>query len=398
MQDSINKCKRIYYINNRYPEKRCVIDKCTGYQYINMDQDGIISRVFDKIIQSIGHKYSRAKGEKTLSVYTYTRRNGVIHTFNSCIKSQMPWICTFESVVPRTNCTRKRDWDKIDHLTCKAAKLLAKDNCLQCLALSEAAYKLQKDFLSSLKGRVSEGDIEKIKSKTTVLHPPQEVLITQAEIVKKFSSANKKEFIFVGHDFFRKGGKEIVDTLKKLENEYNFHLTIISKMEYDDYASMATKEERDEYLEFFEDCDWITYYEEMDNEQVIQLCKNMHIGLLPTFADTYGYSVLEMQACGCTMVTTDIRALPEINNSQCGYICHLPHDEFGEAYYYSAEQRKEMKQNLKRELEVTFKEILAAQMSQLCEKAINSVKRIEKMHNPKLYGEYIKKYIEQKKN
>lgn len=396
MHDRINRYKIIYYISNNYPEERCVINKCAGFDYVSIEQEKTVKKILDKILQSIRNRYSNIKGEKTLSAYAYAHRDGVIHTFNCCIKSRTPWICTFESVVPRTNCTRKRDWNEIDRLTCKTTKLLAKENCLQCLALSEAAYRLQMDFLLKLKGRLSNKEIEIIKSKILVLHPPQEVLTTENDIVKKFSMTNKKEFIFVGHDFFRKGGKEVVDTLRKLESKYDFHLTIVSKMEYDDYASKATKEERDEYLAFFEDCDWITYYEEMDNEQVIRLCKDMHIGLLPTFADTYGYSVLEMQASGCTMITTDVRALPEINNSRCGYICHLPHDEFGEAYYHSVKQRKEMKQNLMRELEVTFKEVLGAPMSELCEKAINSVRRIEKMHDPKIYGECIKNILNEK--
>ena len=41
------------------------------------------------------------------------------------------------------------------------------------------------------------------------------------------------------------------------------------------------------------------------------------VGLLPTWAESYGYSVLEMQACGLPVVTTNIRALPETN--VCGW-------------------------------------------------------------------------------
>lgn len=386
--------QKVYYMSNRYPEERCIINKCPDCYYSNIQQDGKIKKWGDKILQGIAHRYSYFKGEKTLSVYTYLQRRGIIHVFNICIKSKMPWICTFESIVPRTNCTRKRDWKKIDNLTYNSVKLLTQNNCVQCLALSEATYKLQMDFLMALRGRVSEKDIEKIRNKTKVLHPPQPVILQEDEIKEKFLK-NKKEFIFVGHDFFRKGGKEMLEVLKELKQKYDFHLTIVSRLEYNDYASKATQGEKETSLAFIKNCDWITYYEEMDNEQVIQLCKQMHIGLLPTFADTYGYSVLEMQACGCTMVTTDIRALPEINNTECGYICHLPQDEFGEAYYQTEEQRLKMKYILKTELKRELTAVVEASMNELCDKAIKSMKRIAEKHDPQEYGASIKKIIDQ---
>ena len=385
--------KQIYYISSNYPEKRCIIGKCPEYQYVDIHSEQSLKTKFDRIIQLFHHKYSQLKGEKTLGVYTYLKRNGVIHTFNYCIKSKTPWICTFETVIPRTNLTRSRDWHTIDRTTYKAVKLLAKDNCLQCLALSNAAYQFQMNFLHSLKGVLSDKDIEKIMEKTSVLHPPQKQYCTLSEIQSKFQNADKKEFIFVGHDFFRKGGKELIDTLSELKRDYDFHLTVISRLEYNDYASQTTEQDQLQYLKILQESDWISYYKELDNEKVIQLCKEKHIGLLPTFHDTYGYSVLEMQACGCTIVTTDIRALPEINNSECGYICHLPHDEFGESYYSTSEERDSMKQQLKQELEKILKEILDTPMDALCTKALASAKRIDTYHSPEAYGNKIKEII-----
>ncbi len=43
------------------------------------------------------------------------------------------------------------------------------------------------------------------------------------------------------------------------------------------------------------------------------------IGMLPSYADTYGFSVLEAQA-GNAVITTDIRALPEVNNPAVGWL------------------------------------------------------------------------------
>ena len=58
----------------------------------------------------------------------------------------------------------------------------------------------------------------------------------------------------------------------------------------------------------------IFYHKILFNSEVMNILKNTHVGLLPTYADTYGYSVLEAQSFGCPVITTNIRAMPEINN------------------------------------------------------------------------------------
>lgn len=42
--------------------------------------------------------------------------------------------------------------------------------------------------------------------------------------------------------------------------------------------------------------------------------KKAHVCLLPTWMDTFAYSVLEAQACGTPVISTSLRALTEINN------------------------------------------------------------------------------------
>lgn len=37
-----------------------------------------------------------------------------------------------------------------------------------------------------------------------------------------------------------------------------------------------------------EESSWITHYEALPNSEVIDLCRKAHMGLMPTFADTYG--------------------------------------------------------------------------------------------------------------
>ena len=397
----------IYYINKNYPEKRCVIDRALEEQYIRIAAAGSIDSfkaVIEKFQHAFAHRYSHYMGEKTLSCYWLMKRGGVVHTFNSCISGRNKWCATFETILPRTNYTRSgmKDSNGVDWITKRNFRLLAKENCLGCMALSQATYELQMSALDKMKDYLSVQEIEAIRDKTMVLHPPQELMVTRDEILSKFENIENLELIFVGHDFFRKGGKELLDCLMSYEGQTpadsalyqcgckKIHLTVVSSLEYGDYASKATYEEMVAYKELLQQEEWITYYETLPNDRVMELCKNAHIGLLPTFADTYGYSVLEMQACGCAMLTTDIRSLPEINNDNCGWMCHLPQNEYKEAYYRTEEERVELKRMLAEQLQEQLRNVLSAASETLLKKALASWERVEEMHDPVKYSDALK--------
>lgn len=399
----------IYHIGNSYPEKRCILNRISECNYVPLATAGTVNSfksMIEKMYHAFAHRYSGYKGEKTLSCYWLMKRDGVVHTFNSCISGKNKWFATFETILPRTNYTRSgmADPNGADKNTIHQFKLLAKGNCLACMALSQATYNIQMSALDKMADHLSQEEIDAIRKKTIVLHPPQESLVTEDEIVCKFQTGNKLELIFVGHDFFRKGGKELIDCLieyrKKMKNTqilgekyHQIHLTVISSMKYGDYASHATIEEMIEYKELLQREEWITFYETLPNEKVLELCKKAHIGLLPTFADTYGYSVLEMQACGCAMVTTDIRSLPEINNEDCGWICHLPQNELKEALYRTEEERAELKKILREELMIQLENAFSESQEELLNKALNSWERVVRVHNPEHYSEMLKQCL-----
>lgn len=126
-----------------------------------------------------------------------------------------------------------------------------------------------------------------------------------------------------------KGGRELIQVLSEFEDLYDFKLTLVSSLLYDDYFTHTPYEGMAEYREMIRNKAWIDYYETLPNEKVLEKCKQANVGLLPSVGDTYGYSVLEMQAAGCPVITTNIRAFPEIDSEECGWICSLPVNELG---------------------------------------------------------------------
>ena len=105
------------------------------------------------------------------------------------------------------------------------------------------------------------------------------------------------------------------------------------------------------------------------------------MGLLPTWADTYGYSALEAMAAGCAVVSTDIRALPEINDTETGWLIPTEKDSWGNAILGNAQERKAFSLHLEDQLLATFEEMIRNPV-QILTKSQAGLKRIRAKHDP----------------
>lgn len=320
-------------------------------------------------------------------------RADVVHTFNSvCRIGNLPWVVTFESTIPRTNQTVGRPWEKEsriftpDRFTRKSLQSLADNSCKACIALSESARRIQNKMLDSM--NIDSSVRTSIRGKMHVIHPPQEVFCTESAVREKYKSISScMEILFVGHDVFRKGGVQLVEAHKKVQYKGKIHLTVVSNLGYEQFATI---EEKHKWANLLENVKWITWFASLPNEKVMELCKKAHIGCLPTLQDTYGYSILEMQACGVPVITTNVRACPEINNETNGWIVPLTLDDIGgEAIRYTERDKENRKVELFQGLERCLNAILK-KPDVIEEKAIQSLRRIESEHSP---GEYAEKMM-----
>ena len=134
---------------------------------------------------------------------------------------------------------------------------------------------------------------------------------------------------------------------------------------------------------------WIRWYPKLKNDKTIELMKNSHIGLLPTYADTYGFSVLELQATGCPCITTNVRALPEINNFDTGWVIDVPKQQSGEAIYATKDDRNVISKLIRNGLEKTIHEIFTDR-SIIAQKAEKSIARIKEHHSVERYAARMK--------
>ena len=389
--------KIIGYIKSTYPEIRCVIDKGgDGCRYIKIGQvnDFLIRcrRALPKIVGRVFHRPEKTNWNHRAIFKPFGKQSvDLIHTFNAVCDTDTPWVSTFETIIPRTNITCSPNVhggkpQEMDKITKRGFELLGQDSCRAVIALSEANKKIQ---LMEME-RLNVPNREQIARKIRVCHPPQPVLISEEACNHKFDNVNKGlEFIFVGRPFFRKGGAQVVDALTELRKQYpDIHLTVVSGLRYGDDVSRSTAEDKEKYKKLMEESSWITHYEALPNSDVIDLCRKAHVGLLPTFADTYGYSVLEMQACGCPVITTDVRALPEINREECGYLIHVPKHLSTEAKYARQEDLEILKETVYQGLYSQIKDILENRGA-LKEKSAQCIRRIAEEHSPEKYARFL---------
>ena len=329
-------------------------------------------------VEKIWHWITGQGYVKLLKSFAIPRGNypGLIHSFNSIVVSSNPWVVSFETSLPRETripCFFKR----------YVFKRFADDNCIGLVALSECA---RRRFLSDLninKSYITNEQLEHICDKVSVLHPPQDVLLSFEEKLNTVNFDGALKLALVGHDFYRKGGLELLLALDVLLDEgLKINLSIVGKMSAGDYASLAgaTEVEQAEAI-IKKHSGPINLMGSLSSTKVLGILKSSHIVCLPTLGETYGYSVLEGQAAGCAAITTNIRALPEINNDECGWVIQVPKLSNGDGDLGSSEKRNYFREVLVRGLILALREAYGDRV-QLLSKARASLARIHRDHDP----------------
>ncbi|HZK17537.1 MAG TPA: glycosyltransferase family 4 protein [Anaerolineaceae bacterium] len=322
----------------------------------------------------------------------------ILHFSNGVSYGRTPWISHFETLLPRfSNVLQRYDGKnklplKMTPLNERGFNALQSPSCKRIIAWSQCAAEFQRDLLSELPFEERDSILEKM----VVLHPPQEVLRLQVE-QRQYDHSNPIRFILVGNGFFRKGGREVLRAFENLiDTELApIKLVIVSSFRLDSYSAKETQADKDWAIQFIQDhSDWIEHFDNLLHDKVLELMKNCDVGLLPTYADSYGFSVLEEQACGLPVISTDVRALPEINNTSVGWIIRVPKNELGEALYSTPEERDRLSQQIQSGMEAIVSSIVA-DPSVIYTKALASIERIRDMHDPQVYAQKLREIYQE---
>ena len=382
---------------NYYAYQRNVINRLDDVEYVRVrDAFSLTNSIRGRINTRIGKPLFSAFDWNNVFYDANLNKVDIFHLWNGVSLGKTPWVTTFETLVPRyasvlemyQSITHWRKIKKKRWLIKRSLEGLASNACKQIIAMSNAALRIQSRWLETCPEYA-----DAIRDKMMVLHPPQPTPLKSFED-KKLDIDSVIQFMFVGAHFFRKGGLEILETLIKLKEQYKYpiELIIVSSLGTKDYVFPRGETEKTKYVEYLieENASWITHYPHLPNQDVLRLMRKAHIGLLTTYADTYGYSVLEFQSMGCPVITTNVRALPEINNDNVGWVISVPKNDSGEGLYKTREERMVMSETIRNGLEQIVHKIFSNR-SEIIPKANASIARIQHHHDPKKHSLALRK-------
>ncbi|MDE7272485.1 MAG: hypothetical protein K2N95_05400 [Lachnospiraceae bacterium] len=210
------------YLDTNYAEQRLIIDRVEDAGYT------VLPKELKKISCTDEEYGGRMSDFKMAADASYCPERvpaevDIIHVFNMVCMTDRPWIASFETCLPRI--PLKSSFEKAYYR--QLSEAIVSDSCKGILALCKNAYDIH---CSSLRQNLPTDTAERIIKKTGVLHPPQEILISDAAFEQKHD-VEQVHFIFVGNAFFIKGGREMLKVLSGFENRYDFKLTLISSLQ-----------------------------------------------------------------------------------------------------------------------------------------------------------------------
>ncbi len=263
--------------------------------------------------------------------YSYlSHKVHVLHFFDGLSLGSAPWVSTCESMLPYNFKNQDNDLFRL------AIDKIAGPSCKKVMFLSKNAMARQKEYL---KGFPDERSV--IEKKSEVLYPPQYLLVRNIDD-KKIEYTNELKFIFVGGHFFRKGGRPMLEAFLELKRKgLPIKLTIITSFKQPDIGDgFPSGEEAVVWAKKIikENEGWINLKTNVPLDELNQLYRDHHVGVFPTFYDTFGYVSLEMMSAGMPVITTNVRALPEIVDRKNGWMIDLPVNDLGAPIWTTPEK------------------------------------------------------------
>jgi hypothetical protein len=225
-QQSQNKPMRVGVLAYRmdfYSNKRLIVGKLPEAEYVPV-------RDWYSFQRWLALKINRVVGKPLINTFNLNNqfedfdlnRVDVLHFSNGISYGRTPWVSSFETILPRFShlVTRHQGKEKpelrLDDHTRRGLEALAGKACLRIMALSQASARMERDLLADFHSEYTQAILDKMQ----VLHPPQETLVEEVE--PRDYRNEPLRFMLVGAAFFRKGGREILQTFENLVRQEGY--------------------------------------------------------------------------------------------------------------------------------------------------------------------------------
>jgi len=236
-------------------------------------------------------------------VYIPNIKEDLIHSSRGIIiLNKKPWVIDLEHPASFAGMDPEL-WKKSSLLRKIVKEKLASPYCKKIMMHCEAS---KKDLLNTL-------NCSEIKDKLEVLYPATHI----PKRLKKTKRKKKIVILSVLSLFYAKGGLYVLEAFSRLEKKYkNVELWIKS-----DVPEEIKQKYNSRNIKYFPYKTEILPREELLKKYYM----NADIFLYPTFADTFGYSLLDAMIARLPIVASDNFAIPEIvEDGKNGYIIKFP--------------------------------------------------------------------------
>ncbi len=247
------------------------------------------------------------------------RRADCVHAFNRIPFGASRLICSFESSLPRYY-GRPPSGPIYNRMLAE----ITSTRCRRITALSHFAARLFKEHHRETEAQPV------LEAKLFVRHP--NVALSEMPDLLAGDPCESLKVTFVGGHFGRKGGIVMTRAARlSAARHLPIHFTIVSSLQMGEAVWF------DPTVPGFFDHDVaalslpnVTHFLSLPNAEARALMAQSHMTALPTFGDTFGYSMIESMAEHTPVIATNTCAVPEVVlDGWNGYLLDLDTDRWG---------------------------------------------------------------------
>lgn len=229
----------------------------------------------------------------------------LVHSGQSLLDTNLPYVVDFEhaSVFSGYNQYALRKPGFVRALE----RILLDKNLKKLLAWSDAAGKSLTNFVKN----------KEIAQKVETFYP---VMAPAMRVRRTSSSFN---FLFMGGNFYEKGGYESLLAFEKLSDKYDCRFTAIGNIPQEIYARFGSNRK-------------ITLSQWVPYGKVVEFYSNSDVFVFPSHYDTYGFVIPEALSFGLPVISVDSFSTPElVQHEKTGLILKTYFSSFADDFGYA---------------------------------------------------------------